>query len=561
MSDILVHGSVYPGSQQQWVTRNSKFNSWNGGAWNFVWVGCEGAPGNKCGRPMHTNVESTPVIAEKPFISVEGNDWYLNLPQVEHNVRGVSWERGTQIAKVSFDRVYIADANNINGLQAAVGNTNYDAVVLSPGVYYLTETLEINRAFTLLGLGLATLVAPGLNSAVVVGDNVRDVRVAGILFQASTQNTGNRLDTKATQPLLVVGGYQTILSDVFARVGGPNNPHKEQARADIMVQVTGSGVVLDNSWFWRADHDIVGEVYDENNPSDHGIVVDGPDFQAYGLVTEHTLKDLSVFNAENAVVYFYQSEMPYSVSSGWNYSAYKVASGVQRHTASGLGAYSFFRDHYNDPSDGFDVPKNCGIDMKNMMTVHLGSGKGGIRNVIGTEGGMSDAGHMYSWVCDWVGNGRCAPSAPPSPVPGPTPLPPSPVPSPVPSPTHAPGTKTYCVPKPGADPSTLWANIEWACKHGGISCSGEPSECHGDRTASGQYAHQMDGSYVFSKYYTLMRSRGGTCNFSGLAELTTNPTYPGCVYNAGSRLSRASESAKAGEAPEKVIRWLDNLDA
>merc|ERR1719195_803921 len=33
MGDVLVNGNVYPGSQQQWMTRNSKFNSMNGNVW------------------------------------------------------------------------------------------------------------------------------------------------------------------------------------------------------------------------------------------------------------------------------------------------------------------------------------------------------------------------------------------------------------------------------------------------------------------------------------------------------------------------------------------------
>lgn len=332
-----------------------------------------------------------------------------------------------------------------------------------------------------------------------------------------------------------------------------------------MLHVTGESVILDNAWFWRADHGVGGLVYDENNPSQNGLVVDGPDFVSYGLKTEHTLKDLSVFNGENAKVYFYQSELPYDVDN-WTYAAYKVGANVQTHLGWGLGAYNYFRDHYNDPPDAFSVPRNCGINMKNLLTVHL-SGKGLTRNVIGNQGGEAKAGHMYGYVCTYEGNGNCAPTAPPAPVPGPSPIPgPSPVPSPTNPPVQPPSGQKYCVPKPNANPSGVWGAIEWALGSGGISKTGEPSNCHGDRNSKGQYAHQMDGTYVFSKYYALRKSRGGTCDFNGLAYLTSTPEYPGCLYKSTSRLAALEDQNESiGEINEteehsrKVIRWLDRL--
>jgi len=48
-------------------------NKWTGGAWSFVYVGCKNAPNSSCGSgPNHVNVDSTPLIAEKPYI-VENN--------------------------------------------------------------------------------------------------------------------------------------------------------------------------------------------------------------------------------------------------------------------------------------------------------------------------------------------------------------------------------------------------------------------------------------------------------------------------------------------------------
>ncbi len=59
------------GSQQQWFARNSKVSSWNGGVWNVVLTGVEGASPDHCsnvnGVPM-ANVAQTPLVAEKPCV-------------------------------------------------------------------------------------------------------------------------------------------------------------------------------------------------------------------------------------------------------------------------------------------------------------------------------------------------------------------------------------------------------------------------------------------------------------------------------------------------------------
>jgi hypothetical protein len=59
---------------------------WSGGAWSFVHLGCKGAPKSYCGHgAAHSNVEKTPIIAEKPYI-IESNDKYtLVVPKYESN--------------------------------------------------------------------------------------------------------------------------------------------------------------------------------------------------------------------------------------------------------------------------------------------------------------------------------------------------------------------------------------------------------------------------------------------------------------------------------------------
>lgn len=72
-----------------------------------------------------------------------------------------------------------------------------------------------------LGLGFATLISVGGTPGIVVG-NVDGVRIAGVLLEAGSKHTSS---------LIRIGGdlYKgdkenpTVLSDVFARVGGPTD--------------------------------------------------------------------------------------------------------------------------------------------------------------------------------------------------------------------------------------------------------------------------------------------------------------------------------------------------
>ena len=63
------------------------------GVWNYVLLGCEGAPASHCGPggqgPMST-IKSTPIIAEKPYIVQEGSMWSLKVPNYETDKVGTT---------------------------------------------------------------------------------------------------------------------------------------------------------------------------------------------------------------------------------------------------------------------------------------------------------------------------------------------------------------------------------------------------------------------------------------------------------------------------------------
>lgn len=113
-----------------------------------------------------------------------------------------------------------------------------------------------------MGVGLATLIATTGKPCIKVG-NVDGVRVAGFLLQAGAVESDSLLSIGTT-------GYAgdasnpTVISDVYARVGG-TNPTGD-VKVDSMFRINSGQVIVDNAWLWRADHDVGGLVYNSRNP-------------------------------------------------------------------------------------------------------------------------------------------------------------------------------------------------------------------------------------------------------------------------------------------------------
>ena len=93
-----------------------------------------------------------------------------------------------------------------------------------------------------MGLGYATLVAPASGAPCVIADDAGGMRLASVVLQASEVPAG------VDSSLLRWGGDgsetdPSVLSDVFARVGGPGSL---SVRANVMMEVAASNVILDN---------------------------------------------------------------------------------------------------------------------------------------------------------------------------------------------------------------------------------------------------------------------------------------------------------------------------
>jgi len=432
-ASTMTQSAVVQGSQQQWCTRNSKMTVPTGsteptcsnGVWNQVFVGTTGAPATHCsncpssdptppcdcvncsssvgctatcnGNP-YTTVDTTPRIAEKPYITSNGtaSSYSLVIPGIATNKVGTSTDNAPlpDTVTVDFTNVYVADpatdtAATINA-RIAMG----EHVVLTPGIYNLTAPLQIDQPdIVLLGIGLPILISTTGEPCVVVG-SVSGVRAGGFILQAGPSSN------PVTPTLLrwgSEGGDTSITSgflyDCFARSGRFSGSSSEPFnQTNLFVQINSDNIVLDNLWLWRADHDSVDiEVKNGDNSCLTGCEINGDNVIAYGLASEHTLRDLTVWNGNNGQCYFYQSEFPYDATSDYGtnqYVGYRLGSQVTSHMAWGVGVYSFFRDHQVTAFSAISTPLSSGIFFINSLTRFL-NGNGGIQGIVNGKLGMN----------------------------------------------------------------------------------------------------------------------------------------------------------------------------
>ena len=392
LADSVVDGQVESGSQQQWLSRNDTFGSWTGSNWNMVFVGVQGAPAQSFPTPPYTTVDLTPVVREKPFLTVDRHGSYqVFVPSLRRDSTGTTWAHGPAKGRsIPLSHFYVArPGDSAAAINQALARGKH--LLITPGVYPVSSPLRVNRPGTVvLGLGLATLQSTHGNTVMEVAD-IDGVTVAGVLFEAASAHT----------PVLLRVGHgpsrhrhtadPTALYDVYARIGGAL-----PGGAGISVQVDSNDVICDNLWLWRADHGLDGSVGWAVNPADTGILVNGDHVTAYALAVEHYQKYEVLWQGNHGRTYFFQNEHPYDVptQSAWvhgatrGYASYKVADGVTDHHAWGLGSYCFFNlsaDIYTDRA--YEVPDTPGVVFTGLMTVCLnGPGGGGILHCINNAG-------------------------------------------------------------------------------------------------------------------------------------------------------------------------------
>ena len=402
IADSRFDGGITSGSQQQWVTRNSRLNGWSNGVWNQVFSGVINAPAqcfpaqSTCGGP-YTTLATSPVTREAPYLYLDSAGGYnVFVPSVQHNTAGPSWSSGqTPGSSLSIGSFFIAQptdsAATINKAMRSGKN-----LVLTPGIYMLDQPIHVNRPDTVvLGLGFPTLIPTDGNPSMIVA-SAKGMLISGVLFDAGPTNSPYLLRVgNGHEPIDNAALDPSVLSDVFFRVGGA-----AAGKANTSLIVNSDNTILDDIWAWRADHG--NGVGWTTNTADTGVIVNGDNVTAYGLFVEHYQKYEVMWNGNGGRDIFFQNEMPYDVpnQAAWmeapgvdGYAAFKVAAGVTSFSGYGMGSYSFFNQGVNiNAARAFEVPTTLPAgSLHDLLTIFLdpAHGKGGILHVVNDTGGSS----------------------------------------------------------------------------------------------------------------------------------------------------------------------------
>ncbi len=221
------------------------------------------------------------------------------------------------------------------------------------GGHQINGTINVTNPDTVaLGPGIATPVSNDGDTILSTAD-VNGIRIGGLLFDAGTTNSAQLVQIGPAGSSACHASDPTVLSDVFARIGGAT-----VGKATQTLVVNSGNVIGDDLWLWRADHG--------NGGTDH----------------------------------FYQSELPYDPpnQSSWmdgssnGYPSINVANSVTAFRGYGLGVYCCFSTNSGVVSaNALASPTSSGVQWHDMVTVSP-SGVGTISHIIDNTGGTVNSG-------------------------------------------------------------------------------------------------------------------------------------------------------------------------
>jgi hypothetical protein len=394
LADSKVDGTVTSGPQQQWLTRNSEWQKWEGGNWNMMFIGVPQAPQGEWPEKPYTRLDETPIIREKPFLAWEGKQLNIKIPGIKVNSKGPGWTSGEKYERIlSRNEIYIVRADKDNSASINSALKKGKNLLITPGRYFLDESLKITSPGTLvMGMGLATLI-PTKGNAVVDISDTDNVLICGLTIDAGSVFSPVLFTVGETGSSRDHSKKPVFLYDIFFRVGGP-----AQGSAKTCLVVNSNDVIMDHLWLWRADHGN-GVGWDKNKCA-NGIIVNGRNAIVYGLFNEHFQEYQTLWNGENGKVYFYQSELPYDPPSAdswkhnnvYGFASYKVADNVKSHEAWGVGIYNVF---YNAPvivDNAIETPPAIEANMHHLIIFWLNGNKESVvRSIINGKGGEVSA--------------------------------------------------------------------------------------------------------------------------------------------------------------------------
>ncbi|MFC1408931.1 discoidin domain-containing protein [Streptacidiphilus sp. N1-12] len=391
-------GGITNGSQQQYLTRNTALDGWSNGVWNQVFSGDTGAPaqsfaansGASGGPNPYTTLATSPVTQEEPYLYTDAaGNYNVFVPAKQTNSTGPTWLNGsTPGTSLPLSTFYVVNASStVDQINAALNAG--DNLLFTPGVYNVPSTIQVTHPDTkIIGLGFPTLIPTNGNTTMSVAD-VDGVNVSAIIFDAGPVKSPSLLQIGTQGSTVSHANDPVTVDDVFLRVGGATVGSVTTAFID-----NSNNSIIDDMWSWRADHGAGGGVW-TSDQADTGVIVNGNNVTAYGLVSEHYQKDEAIWNGQGGTVIFFQNENPYEVPSqaAWmasgtqkGYPAFHVANNVTSFQGYGMGAYSYFNQGVDIHSSmAFQAPNNPGVQFHDILTVFL-NGNGGIDSVINGTG-------------------------------------------------------------------------------------------------------------------------------------------------------------------------------
>ncbi|WP_445383014.1 hypothetical protein [Robiginitalea sp. IMCC43444] len=376
LANSLIEGRAGLTSGQQWMTRNSAIGFWEGGNWNRVFIGVEGAPEDTWPDKPTTVIDKTPVVREKPFLTyTESGGYAVFVPSLQREASGPSWrdrEEDGELIPIAGFHIAFPEKDDATSINKALANGKH--LLLTPGIYKLDKTLTVTKPNTvILGLGLPTLIPQKGKIALATAD-IQGVKLAGFMVDAGPGLSPTLIQIGTVESNADYPDNPISLHDIYCRVGGA-----WAGQAETTVTINSNYVIGNHFWLWQADHGVGTEWMDGQNK--HGLIVNGDHVTIYGLFNEHFQGYQTLWQGEYGRTYFYQSEIPYHPPSNevWNdagkpgYASYKVADSVQHHQAYGLGVYSFFSGEPTVSNkvrleNAMEVPDHPGILIQHIST-------------------------------------------------------------------------------------------------------------------------------------------------------------------------------------------------
>jgi hypothetical protein len=406
MANCKISKDLSMGSQQQFICRNTEYDSFPDYLWNQVNVGCKEkgfipTVTDTCKTRLSTNgdnprnltiVTETPKVFEKPYLAVlddtDKTSIIVMIPAQSPSIGNSNIIPTNYILKNNYKIIGTNwKAIDINKLLL---KEEIKCVIFSPGRYNLDSPINLNGKL-LFGLGIPVLRSTN-NNSIITGYG----QICGLICEAGPFINGM---TNNNILINLKSGNPSYLWDIVCRVGG-GDKNNDIYSVDKMLYIGGDDSILDNIWCWVADH------YSNNDYTlwdkaicNIGVHVTGNRVIAYGLFSEHTRKRNVLWDGDAGQVYMFQSEFNYFPPTQNDFidiASYEVSQSVNSHIIRGAGAYSFFPNINVARTDTTTPPTNIiyatsgfkfnsKVDYKTILTVFL-NGFGGINNVINNDG-------------------------------------------------------------------------------------------------------------------------------------------------------------------------------